>query len=83
MTGNHAPDDGRGAFAKNAPSGEAFDERLVDPADRMLLAALRGGAFKLAVECDVCHRWVTAKDSVRRHRGPRCAARAAQDVTHD
>lgn len=75
MSKSRARDD-QGAFAVNAPSGEDYDERLVDPADALLRAALRGHTFRLAVQCDQCHRWVTAPESVRRHRGPRCAARA-------
>lgn len=53
-----------------------FDEKLVDAADKLLSAALRGHAFRLAVRCDVCGTWVTNPASVRRHRGPVCAKRA-------
>lgn len=57
---------------------DQYDEKLVDAADKLLRAALRGGTFRLAVQCDKCGAWVTAPTSVRRHRGPVCAKRAQQ-----
>lgn len=56
-------------------SADDYDEQLVDAADKLLRAALRGRAFRLAVQCDKCGTWVTSPASVRRHRGPVCARR--------
>lgn len=50
-----------------------YNENLIDPADKLLMAALRGGTFRLAVRCTVCGTWLVAPASVRRHMGPRCA----------
>ncbi|MDV8058244.1 DUF6011 domain-containing protein [Rhodococcus sp. IEGM 1343] len=52
---------------------EVYDETVIDAADRLLRAALRGYTFRLAVQCDVCGIWLTDPKSVRRHRGPVCA----------
>lgn len=48
-------------------------ELLRDPADKLLAAALRGGMFRLAVQCSRCGTWLVAPTSVRRHLGPVCA----------
>ena len=53
-----------------------YDQHIVDGVDRSIWAALFNGHFRLAVQCDVCGRWLTADSSKRAHRGPRCAARA-------
>ncbi|WP_367946999.1 DUF6011 domain-containing protein [Nocardia donostiensis] len=58
------------------PDGDDYDERVIDAADRLLRAALRGNTFRLAVQCDVCGTWLTSPVSVRRHRGPVCDRRA-------
>lgn len=52
-----------------------YDETVVDAADRLLKAALRGYSFRLAVRCDTCRQWLTDPVSVRRHRGPVCAGK--------
>lgn len=67
-----------GASAPPSGGSEEYDESLVDAADRLLRAALRGTTFRLAVRCDVCGTWVTHPASVRRHRGPVCAKRAQE-----
>lgn len=54
---------------------EPFDEKVIDAADRLLQTALRGHAFRLAVQCDLCGTWLTDPVSVRRHRGPVCTRR--------
>jgi len=53
-----------------------FDQRVVAQVDWSIWQALFDGHFKLAVQCDVCGRWLTANASKKAHRGPRCAARA-------
>lgn len=63
--------------ATSSSDSEPYDENLVDAADRLLRAALRGHTFRLAVRCDTCGSWVTSPASVRRHRGPVCAKRRA------
>ncbi|WP_369426212.1 DUF6011 domain-containing protein [Rhodococcus sp. T2V] len=57
-----------------------FDENLIDAADKLLQAALRGHAFRLAVQCHVCGTWLVAPESVRRHLGPRCAAKLGRSA---
>lgn len=54
-------------------------ELLRDPADKLLAAALRGGALRLAVPCSRCGTWLVAPSSVRRHLGPVCARHAASE----
>lgn len=54
---------------------ECYDETLIDAADRLLRAAMRGHAFRLAVQCDICGAWLVDPDSVRKHRGPVCSKR--------
>ncbi|WP_222647271.1 DUF6011 domain-containing protein [Rhodococcus sp. BP-241] len=51
-------------------------EKVVDPADRLLNAALRSGTFRLASQCTACGAWLVNPVSIRRHLGPRCAKRA-------
>lgn len=53
-----------------------FDRRVVDQVDWSLWRAVFEGHFRLAVRCDVCGRWLTDGRSKRKHRGPRCAAKA-------
>ncbi|EOM74621.1 hypothetical protein Rrhod_4096 [Rhodococcus rhodnii LMG 5362] len=56
-------------------SPEPFDERVIDAADRLLRAALRGYTFRLAIKCDTCGAWISDPEYVRRHRGPVCHRR--------
>ncbi|KZF00883.1 hypothetical protein A2J03_09880 [Rhodococcus sp. EPR-157] len=51
-------------------------EKLRDPADKLLAAALRDGTFRLAVQCSRCGTWLVAPSSVKRHLGPVCARHA-------
>jgi hypothetical protein len=53
-----------------------FDQRVVSQVDWSIWRALFDGHFRLAVQCDVCGRWLTANASKKAHRGPRCSARA-------
>lgn len=62
---------------KTRQTDEPFDETVIDAADRLLRAAMRGHTFRLAVQCDVCGAWLVDPLSVRRHRGPVCAKRQA------
>jgi hypothetical protein len=41
-------------------------------------AQLFNGKFRLAVQCDVCGRWLTAGASKAAGRGPNCSARAVK-----
>lgn len=52
-----------------APSG-------VDRAVERAIELLRQNGFGIAVRCVTCRRPLTAPASIRRHRGPRCEARA-------
>ena len=54
-----------------------FDVHIVSQVDKSLWEAVFDGHFRLAVKCDVCGRWLTSGKSKRAHRGPRCAAKAA------
>lgn len=62
---------------KTRPTADSYDENLIDAADRLLRAALRGRSFRLAVQCDICGAWLVDPDSVRKHRGPVCSKRIA------
>ena len=53
-----------------------FDQRVVSQVDWSIWRAIFAGEFRLAVQCDMCGRWLTAGASKRAHRGPRCAAKA-------
>lgn len=50
-------------------------EKLRDPADKLLAAALRDGTYRLASQCQSCGAWLVDPVSVRRHLGPVCAKR--------
>lgn len=52
-----------------------------DHADKILMAALADGHFRLAVQCSRCGTWLVAPSSVRRHLGPVCARHAAAEAT--
>lgn len=47
-----------------------------DRADLDLIIAAAERGFRLSTRCLDCGHWITAPSSVRRHRGPVCAARA-------
>lgn len=51
------------------------DDRAIAKA----ISVLRAHGFGISVRCITCRRPLTAPDSVRRHRGPRCEARAKAD----
>ena len=50
-------------------------DAYLDPADRLMLAALREGNFVLAVVCNVCGKPLTAKRSRVLGVGPACRKR--------
>lgn len=54
---------------------EPLDTETRAEIDLLIKAAQMG--FRLAVRCVDCGHWITAPSSVRAHRGPVCAARAA------
>jgi hypothetical protein len=54
-----------------------IDKAVVATVDTSIWQALFDGHFRLAVQCDICGRWLTASESKRVHRGPRCRAKAA------
>jgi hypothetical protein len=62
-----------------APTDFDVDQRIVDRSGDPLWEALFNGRFRLAVRCDICGRWLTATESKKAHRGPRCSARAGDD----
>nr|WP_141215420.1 DUF6011 domain-containing protein [Rhodococcus sp. 15-649-1-2] len=53
-------------------------EKLRDPADKLLAAALRDGTYRLASRCHACGAWLVHPASIKRHMGPVCAKRAQQ-----
>lgn len=55
-------------------------EKLRDPADKLLAAALRDGTYRLASQCHSCGAWLVDPVSVRRHLGPVCAKREKDGV---
>lgn len=71
------------ATGKNTarPGYDDFDKRVADQVDFSIWQAVFNGRFRLAVKCDICGRWLTAGTSKQAHRGPRCAAKAAEAVT--
>jgi hypothetical protein len=82
-----APNGDPGLFSSTPPSVDTkvttksesfdFDQRVVAQVDWSIWRAIFAGEFRLAVQCDMCGRWLTAGASKRAHRGPRCAAKAA------
>lgn len=48
-----------------------------DRADIDVIVAAAERGFRLAVRCTACGHWISNPTSVRRHLGPRCAARMA------
>jgi hypothetical protein len=71
----------RNATTANHSYGTAadlgIDKTVVAAVDASIWQALFDGHFRLAVQCDTCGRWLTASESKRAHRGPRCRAKAA------
>jgi hypothetical protein len=53
-------------------------DRLIDPADKLLLAALREGTYILAVRCRTCGAPLTAQLSRARGIGPACRRRESR-----
>jgi hypothetical protein len=63
-----------------APWRQDWHEPLTaeDRADFDVLAAAAERGFRLSTRCLDCGHWLSAVSSIRRHRGPRCHARAAR-----
>lgn len=64
------------------PENELLDdhfELLRAPSEKLLMAALAQGGFRLAVQCTRCGTWLVAPTSVRRHLGPVCARHAQNE----
>ncbi|MGV9796063.1 DUF6011 domain-containing protein [Gordonia sp. NPDC003422] len=53
-------------------------DQYLDPADKLMLAALREGNYVLAVVCRVCGSPLTAKRSRQLGVGPACRKRVAE-----
>lgn len=53
-------------------------DQYLDPADKLMLAALRQGNYVLAVVCNVCGKPLTAKRSRALGVGPACRKRVAE-----
>jgi hypothetical protein len=69
---------GKASTANTSPGeGISVDLALVGP-DADIWAQLFDGKFRLAVQCDVCGRWLVAHASKAAGRGPSCAARAVK-----
>jgi hypothetical protein len=49
-----------------------------DPADLDVLKAAFERGYRLAGRCLDCGHWITVESSLRRHLGPRCAAKRAE-----
>ncbi|MGV6990879.1 DUF6011 domain-containing protein [Gordonia amicalis] len=66
---------------ENQAGGRVLDvdsiniDSYLDPADRLMLAALREGNYVLAVVCNVCGKPLTAKRSRALGVGPACRKR--------
>lgn len=58
------------------PENELLDDHLEllrAPSEKLLMAALAQGHYRLAVQCERCGTWLVAAKSVQRHLGPVCA----------
>lgn len=55
-------------------------DRYIDPADKLLLAALREGTYVLAVKCRHCGAALTAKTSKALGIGPDCRRKEGNDA---
>ncbi|MEP9391156.1 DUF6011 domain-containing protein [Gordonia sp. VNK1] len=55
-------------------------DTYLDPADRLMLAALREGTYILAVRCLVCGAPLTARRSRALGVGPACRRKAVADA---
>ncbi|MEP9417467.1 DUF6011 domain-containing protein [Gordonia sp. VNQ95] len=55
-------------------------ESIIDPADKLMLAALRGGRYVLAVRCLVCGAPLTSVRSRTLGVGPDCRRKAVADA---
>lgn len=71
---------------ENQAGGRTLDtdsinlDAYLDPADHLMLAALREGNYVLAVVCLVCGKPLTAKRSRSLGVGPDCRKRVTRDV---
>ena len=79
MTSEHAAAPGRSTGGGDEISAggrdsdtEFITDPYIDPADKLLMAALRAGFYVLAVRCRVCGAPLTAKRSRARGVGPQC-----------
>ncbi|MGW0455270.1 DUF6011 domain-containing protein [Gordonia sputi] len=61
----------------NTPAG--YSEHFIDPADKLLRAALRDGTLILAVRCRCCGAALTATKSKAIGAGPTCRRNEAAD----
>lgn len=61
-----------------APWRQDWNEPLTaeDRADLDVLIAAAERGFRLSTRCLDCGHWISAPRSVRRHRGPKCHAKA-------
>ncbi|MCH5645677.1 DUF6011 domain-containing protein [Gordonia sp. ABSL49_1] len=77
------PAGANGGAPKDSAGGGNLDiesinlDAYLDPADRLMLAALREGNYVLAVVCRVCGSPLTAKRSRQLGVGPDCRKRVA------
>lgn len=81
---NTAERPSNGRISDPTPPNNLLDDHLEllrDPADKLLMAALAQGGFRLAVQCERCGTWLVAPASVKRHLGPVCARHAQNENT--
>ncbi|WP_423785304.1 DUF6011 domain-containing protein [Gordonia paraffinivorans] len=64
------------AIQSTDPSA-GYPDGFIDPGDKLLLAALRGGTYVLAVSCRVCGAPLTARRSKTLGIGPACRRKEA------
>lgn len=75
-----------GGAPKDSAGGGNLDvdsinlDAYLDPADRLMLAALREGTYVLAVRCLVCGAPLTARRSRALGVGPACRRKAVADA---
>lgn len=76
----------RGGRNEKSAGGRTLDvesinlDQYLDPADRLMLAALRQGNYVLAVVCTVCGKPLTARRSRALGVGPACRKRVSRDA---
>lgn len=85
MISKRNPAAGNGGVRKDPAGGANLDvesinlEAYLDPADKLMLAALRDGTFVLAVRCRRCGAPLTSRRSRALGVGPACRRKAVSN----